>query len=159
MSFGGKKRKIFTWCNIRDIIFAIFWVIYVSFSHTKCSDGYWSKQTYITTSYCFTLFICGGPSHLSSFKQCAGNRIFLWERLVYSLEFVLLPHWYYRVRNFFSKNSIAPLECTFLPWMSQFRWHWRVSAFILELHLYVPPVYAKTRHYYHHAGAQKYQQK
>ena len=30
-----------------------------------------------TASYCFTLFICGGPCHLSSFKQCSGDLIFL----------------------------------------------------------------------------------
>ena len=26
-----------------------------------------------TLSYCFTLFICGGPCHPSSFKQCSGD--------------------------------------------------------------------------------------
>ena len=26
-----------------------------------------------TVSYCFTLFICGGPCHPSSFKQCSGH--------------------------------------------------------------------------------------
>ena len=44
-------------------------------------------------------FVCGGPCHLSSFKQCSVDHIFLWEQLVYSVveeinicEFVLLPH-------------------------------------------------------------------
>ena len=50
-------------------------------------------------SNCFTLFICGGPCHLLSFKQYSGDLISLWEQLVYSVmekmdisEFVLLPH-------------------------------------------------------------------
>ena len=30
------------------------------------------------------MFICGGPCHLSSFKQCSGDFIFLREQLVYS---------------------------------------------------------------------------
>ena len=34
-------------------------------------------------SCCFPLFICGGPCHLSSFRQCSGDVIFLWEQLVY----------------------------------------------------------------------------
>ena len=33
-------------------------------------------------SYCLTLFICGGPCHLASFKQYPGDLIFLWEQLV-----------------------------------------------------------------------------
>ena len=37
------------------------------------------------TSHCFTLFIRGGPCHLSSFKQSSGDLIFLWERLDYSV--------------------------------------------------------------------------
>ena len=37
-----------------------------------------------TASYCFALFTCGGPCHLSSFPQCSGDLIFLWEQLVYS---------------------------------------------------------------------------
>ena len=39
-----------------------------------------NKQTELkdnTISYCFSLYICGGPCHLSSFKQCSGDRIFL----------------------------------------------------------------------------------
>ena len=38
-----------------------------------------------TVSYCFALFICGGPCHLSSFKQCSGNLISLWEQTVWSV--------------------------------------------------------------------------
>ena len=38
-----------------------------------------------TVSYCLTFFICGGPCHLSSLKQCSGDLIFLWEQLVYSV--------------------------------------------------------------------------
>ena len=37
-----------------------------------------------TVSYHFTLFICGGPCHLSSFKLRSGDLVFLWEWLVYS---------------------------------------------------------------------------
>ena len=29
-----------------------------------------------TVSYCFSLFICGGPCHLSGFKRCSGDLIF-----------------------------------------------------------------------------------
>ena len=114
-----------------------------------------------TISYCFTLFTCGGPCRLSSFKQCSGDLIFLWELLVYSLEFVLLPHWYKGVWIPSPETPWCPLNALSLPRMSQLRWRWRVSAFIfwVTLHLYVPPVYAETRHYYHHARAQKYQQK
>ena len=36
-------------------------------------------------SYCFTLFICGGPCHLSSFKERSGDLIFLSEKLVHSV--------------------------------------------------------------------------
>ena len=36
-------------------------------------------------SSCFTLFICGGPCHLSSFDQCSGDQIFLLGQLVYSV--------------------------------------------------------------------------
>ena len=38
-----------------------------------------------TVSYCFTLFICGGPCHLSSFKQCSGDLTYIWEQLDYSV--------------------------------------------------------------------------
>ena len=38
-----------------------------------------------TTSYCFTLFIRGGPCHLSGLKQGSGDLIFLLDQLVYSL--------------------------------------------------------------------------
>ena len=38
--------------------------------------------------YCLTLFICGGPSHLSSFKQCSVD--FLWEQLVYKYVWVCI---------------------------------------------------------------------
>ena len=47
-----------------------------------------------TISYRFTLFICGGPRHLSSFKQCPGDLIFLWEQLVYSVMWQVSPHSY-----------------------------------------------------------------
>ena len=38
-----------------------------------------------TVSFCFSLFICGGPYHLSIFKTVFWDLIFIWERLVYSL--------------------------------------------------------------------------
>ena len=34
-----------------------------------------------TISY-FSLFICGGPCHCSSFKQCSGELIFIWKKLM-----------------------------------------------------------------------------
>ena len=56
-----------------------------------------------TVSYYFTVFICGGPCHLSSLKQCSGDLIYSREQLVYSVmeknnnsDFVLLPHWYWK---------------------------------------------------------------
>ena len=42
-----------------------------------------NKQTLI--SLWVTLFLCGGPCHLSSYQQCSGDLIFLWEQLVYSV--------------------------------------------------------------------------
>ena len=38
-----------------------------------------------TISYFFTLFICGGPCHLSSFKTAFWDLIFQWEELLYSV--------------------------------------------------------------------------
>ena len=38
-----------------------------------------------TITYCFALFIFGGPCHLSSFTQCFGDLIFVREQLVYSV--------------------------------------------------------------------------
>ena len=35
--------------------------------------------------YRFALFTCGGPCHLSSFKQCSEDLVYLWEQLVYSV--------------------------------------------------------------------------
>ena len=37
-----------------------------------------------TVSCCLTLFTCGGPCHLSSFKQCSGDLTPLGEQLVHS---------------------------------------------------------------------------
>ena len=52
-----------------------------------------------TISHCFTLFIFGGPCHLSSFRQCYGNIIFPQKSFFYALmekmnvpEFVLLHY-------------------------------------------------------------------
>ena len=67
---------------------------------TKSTNTHdWKKQNKLTlkdntVSYCFPLFIWGGPCHLSSFKQCSRDLIFLWEQLVYNilLEVALLPH-------------------------------------------------------------------
>ena len=36
-------------------------------------------------SYCLTLFIFSRPCHISCFKQCSGDLIFLWEQLDYSV--------------------------------------------------------------------------
>ena len=41
--------------------------------------------------YCFNLFMCGGPCHLSSFKQCSGALFSLWEQLVCCCFTVLFP--------------------------------------------------------------------
>ena len=57
------------------------------------------KQTDLKWQHSFTLFyfVCGGPCHLSSFKQCTRD---LREQLVCSvmekinISFVLLPYWY-----------------------------------------------------------------
>ena len=41
----------------------------------------WNKKTDLKGQHSFTvLLICGGPCHLSSFKQCSGDLIVLWER-------------------------------------------------------------------------------
>ena len=67
-----------------------------------------------TISYCFTLFICGGPCHLSSFKHCCVDLLFLWEQLVYSViekinicELVL-PPWI--ICHFFSEMKFCPFN-------------------------------------------------
>ena len=62
--------------------------------------------------YCFTLFICGGPCHLSSYKQCSGTLSSAEISLYYSL--VEKSLFYYIIINtnilvFFSKTT----ECTF----------------------------------------------
>ena len=46
------------------------------------------------------LFICGGPRHLSSFKQCSGDLIFLWKQLVCSVmekKQILMCLYYYLI--------------------------------------------------------------
>ena len=47
---------------------------------TVCFHDWINKLTLKdnTISYCFTLFIGGGPCLLFSFKQCSGDLIFLW---------------------------------------------------------------------------------
>ena len=47
----------------------------------------------------YTVFMFGGPCHLSIFRQCSRDLIVLWEQPVYLVmekinisEFVLLPH-------------------------------------------------------------------
>ena len=53
---------------------------------TLCSRDWKNKLTLKRRiSNCFTSVICGGPCHLSSFKQCSGDLIYLWEHLVYLL--------------------------------------------------------------------------
>ena len=46
------------------------------------------EQTVLKGQHNFKLFyfvLCGGPCHLSSFKQYSGELISLWEQLVYSV--------------------------------------------------------------------------
>ena len=54
------------------------------------------KDNTILYSFIYTLFICGGPCHLSSFIECSGDLIFHWEQLVYS---VLEKSLYYSLIN------------------------------------------------------------
>ena len=62
-----------------------------------------------------TLFLCGGPCHLFSFKQGSGDLIFLWEECVIQLWktcFLLYPHIVnikIQSLNIFSKNYTVPL--------------------------------------------------
>ena len=44
--------------------------------------NWWTDST---VSFCFTLFVFGGLRQLSSYKQCSGEFILLWEQLVYSV--------------------------------------------------------------------------
>ena len=71
-------------------------------------------------SYCFNLFICGGPCHLSSFQQCSLDLIFLWEQLVYSVMEKSLYDFLINIvkikilkLNFFSKTT----ECSCNFWI------------------------------------------
>ena len=77
----------------------------------------------ISVSNSFTLFKCGGPCHLSSFKQCCGDLIFLREQLVYSVMgkniFLRLYHYFINNVNIKKKKTLhfspnlhsAPLDC------------------------------------------------
>ena len=59
-----------------------------------------------TISYCLTLFICGGPCHLFSFKHLS----FLREQLLYSLmERLIFPSLY---------HSLVNIELQFWVWIS-----------------------------------------
>ena len=60
-----------------------------------------------TTSYCSTLFTCGGPCHLSSFKQCSIPYVFLWEQLLYCylINIVIIK---ILSLSFFSKTTQRP---------------------------------------------------
>ena len=55
--------------------------------------------------------LCGGPCHLSSFKQCSGDLIFLWEQLVYSL-LETINMYLYEIWVWFSSPKLhsAPLN-------------------------------------------------
>ena len=69
-----------------------------------------------TITFCFTLFICGGPCHLSCIKQCTGDLIFLSEQLVYSImgKKMSLSLYYYLINivniTILSLNDIEPLS-------------------------------------------------
>ena len=72
-------------------------IILCSYPSTSKTDKLTIKDNTISDG--FTLFICGGPCHLSSFKQCSRNFIFLWKQFFYSIiekmnisEFVLWPY-------------------------------------------------------------------
>ena len=62
-------------------------------------------------SYCFNLLVCGGPCHLSSFKQCSGDLILLWEQLVYLSRGVSLCYYLINIVNItvsFSTTTYCP---------------------------------------------------
>lgn len=44
-----------------------------------------SQVHYVVSFILFTLFICGGPDHLSHLKQCSGDLMFFSVQLVYSV--------------------------------------------------------------------------
>ena len=79
-------------------------------------------------SYCFTLFICGGPRHLSSSKL-----IFLWENVnsgkkkINTSEFVLLPHsyitFYISVTAFRLQNYVLTLKNNTAMFLGYFAIH------------------------------------
>ena len=66
------------------------------------------------TSNCLTLFICGGPCHLSSFKQCSGtlfsseNSLFiqLWGKQT----FLSLYHYFIKFVNIKTKTTKSPFK-------------------------------------------------
>ena len=67
------------------------------------------KQANLTKqiSDCFTLFICGGPCHHSSYKQCSGDLIFLWEQFVYPTHLCVITSLMLYILNFW--DYIVPL--------------------------------------------------
>ena len=86
-------------------------------------------------SYIFTLFIRGGPCHVSSFKQCSGDLIILWEQLVYSFVccgevWIFLSVYYYLINivhllQFLLQSNMVPLKNSKWASPSQrlFLWH------------------------------------
>ena len=85
--------------------------------------SYINKLNKQTNSQCFTLIICGGPCHLSSFKQCSGD--FIFQQLVYSVTEKIKYIWvciftsliYFAILkvlslNFFFKTTKCPFNIT-----------------------------------------------
>ena len=90
----------FNWCERSSLN---YFCVYTNQVNKLSLFSWLNKQTHKTISYCFTLFMFGGPCHLSIFKQTlfsCENSLFirLWKRK-YISEFVLLPCSYCKYYN------------------------------------------------------------
>ena len=72
-----------------------------------------NKLTLKDFSYCFNLFMFGGPCHLSdgilASKKCSGDLIFLWEQRVYPVMKKNI-NWYCEYQNSDFELRSAPLN-------------------------------------------------
>ena len=115
----------------------LHWLIYAQTKNVHLQD--WTN----IIPYCFILFICGGPCHLSSFKHL----IFLWEQLGYlfrkktvlcisSFILLILKFWVYVSSP---KLHSAPLRQELIKQNDDvtgtFRVKWRSGRFIFFLFL------------------------
>ena len=94
-----------------------------------------------TVSCCFALFTCGGPCHLSSFKQSSGillsseDSLFIqFRKKQHISEFVLFPHYYFRVLISSPKLHSAPLHISIRQgWKKSHLQQQEISFFLMSM--------------------------